>query len=90
LFISAIRPSTQLGGGTTMTRNYVQRVIENVRVYRVRFEDRTAVAAKTDARRDAGDERRTGGSGRTVRLRREIKISDLEHRLQLVSLFRQQ
>jgi soluble lytic murein transglycosylase len=33
-----------------MTRNYVQRVIENVRVYRVRFEDRTAVAAKTDAR----------------------------------------
>jgi soluble lytic murein transglycosylase len=33
------------------TRNYVQRVMENLRVYRVRFEDGTAaVAAKTDAR----------------------------------------
>lgn len=32
------------------TRNYVQRVIENLRVYRVRFEDNTAVAAKADAR----------------------------------------
>src|SRR6266702_1632919 len=31
------------------TRNYVQRVIENLRVYRVRFEDSTAVAAKVDA-----------------------------------------
>jgi soluble lytic murein transglycosylase len=31
------------------TRNYVQRVIENLAVYRVRFED-SAVAAKTDAR----------------------------------------
>jgi hypothetical protein len=31
------------------TRNYVQRVIENVRVYRVRFEG-TAVAAKSDER----------------------------------------
>jgi soluble lytic murein transglycosylase len=31
------------------TRNYVQRVIENLAVYRVRF-DGTAVAAKTDAR----------------------------------------
>ena len=32
------------------TRNYVQRVIENLAVYRVRFEDSTAVAAKTDGR----------------------------------------
>ena len=33
------------------TRNYVQRVIENLAVYRVRFEDSgTAVAAKTDQR----------------------------------------
>jgi soluble lytic murein transglycosylase len=31
------------------TRNYVQRVIENLRVYRVRFENSTAVAAKVDA-----------------------------------------
>ncbi|MEH2609004.1 lytic transglycosylase domain-containing protein [Bradyrhizobium sp. AZCC 1693] len=31
------------------TRNYVQRVIENLAVYRVRFEGSTAVAAKTDA-----------------------------------------
>jgi len=30
------------------TRNYVQRVIENLRVYRVRFENSTSVAAKTD------------------------------------------
>ena len=32
------------------TRNYVQRVIENLAVYRVRFDGSTAVAAKTDAR----------------------------------------
>ena len=32
------------------TRNYVQRVIENLAVYRVRFEDGTAIAAKTDQR----------------------------------------
>jgi soluble lytic murein transglycosylase len=32
------------------TRNYVQRVIENLAVYRVRFDGGTAVAAKTDAR----------------------------------------
>src|SRR5882672_6834288 len=32
------------------TRNYVQRVIENLRVYRVRFEDSTAVAAKSGER----------------------------------------
>ena len=32
------------------TRNYVQRVIENVLVYRARFGDSTAVAAKTDQR----------------------------------------
>lgn len=32
------------------TRNYVQRVIENLRVYRVRFEDSAAVAAKTGER----------------------------------------
>jgi soluble lytic murein transglycosylase len=32
------------------TRNYVQRVIENVQVYRARFGDSTAVAAKTDKR----------------------------------------
>ena len=32
------------------TRNYVQRVIENLAVYRVRFDDDTAVAAKTDQR----------------------------------------
>jgi soluble lytic murein transglycosylase len=29
------------------TRNYVQRVIENLAVYRVRFGDGTAVASKT-------------------------------------------
>lgn len=32
------------------TRNYVQRVMENLAVYRVRFEGSTAMAAKTDAR----------------------------------------
>jgi soluble lytic murein transglycosylase len=32
------------------TRNYVQRVIENLAVYRVRFDGSTAVAAKTNAR----------------------------------------
>ena len=32
------------------TRNYVQRVIENLAVYRVRFDDITTSAAKTDAR----------------------------------------
>ena len=32
------------------TRNYVQRVMENLRVYRVRFEDSGAVAAKSDQR----------------------------------------
>jgi soluble lytic murein transglycosylase len=32
------------------TRNYVQRVIENLAVYRVRFDSSTAVVAKTDAR----------------------------------------
>jgi soluble lytic murein transglycosylase len=32
------------------TRNYVQRVIENLAVYRVRFDNDTAVAAKTDQR----------------------------------------
>jgi soluble lytic murein transglycosylase len=32
------------------TRNYVQRVIENLAVYRVRFDGSTSVAAKTDAR----------------------------------------
>ncbi len=32
------------------TRNYVQRVIENLAVYRVRFDGSTATAAKTDAR----------------------------------------
>jgi peptidoglycan lytic transglycosylase len=32
------------------TRNYVQRVIENLAVYRVRFEDSTAVAAKAEER----------------------------------------
>ena len=32
------------------TRNYVQRVIENLAVYRMRFDSDTAVAAKTDAR----------------------------------------
>jgi soluble lytic murein transglycosylase len=32
------------------TRNYVQRVIENLAVYRVRFESDTAVASKTDQR----------------------------------------
>jgi soluble lytic murein transglycosylase len=32
------------------TRNYVQRVIENLAVYRARFDNDTAVAAKTDAR----------------------------------------
>jgi soluble lytic murein transglycosylase len=32
------------------TRNYVQRVIENLAVYRMRFDSDTAVAAKSDAR----------------------------------------
>jgi soluble lytic murein transglycosylase len=32
------------------TRNYVQRVIENLRVYRVRFESGSAVAAKSGER----------------------------------------
>jgi soluble lytic murein transglycosylase len=32
------------------TRNYVQRVIENVAVYRKRFDDDTAVASKADQR----------------------------------------
>lgn len=32
------------------TRNYVQRVMENLRVYRVRFDSSTAVASKTDQR----------------------------------------
>ena len=32
------------------TRNYVQRVMENVLVYRARFEDLGAVAAKSDQR----------------------------------------
>ena len=32
------------------TRNYVQRVMENMQVYRMRFEDNAAVAAKTDER----------------------------------------
>ena len=32
------------------TRNYVQRVIENLAVYRVRFDSNTAVAAKTEQR----------------------------------------
>jgi soluble lytic murein transglycosylase len=32
------------------TRNYVQRVIENLAVYRVRFDSNTAVTAKTDQR----------------------------------------
>jgi soluble lytic murein transglycosylase len=32
------------------TRNYVQRVMENLLVYRVRFEDGTAVAAKSEQR----------------------------------------
>src|SRR4029079_5795129 len=32
------------------TRNYVQRVMENMQVYRMRFEDNTALAAKTDER----------------------------------------
>jgi len=32
------------------TRNYVQRVMENLTVYRVRFDGSTSVAAKTDAR----------------------------------------
>jgi soluble lytic murein transglycosylase len=33
------------------TRNYVQRVIENLAVYRVRFDDSgTAVASKADGR----------------------------------------
>src|SRR5256886_3794341 len=32
------------------TRNYVQRVIENLRVYRVRFESDTAMASKAGAR----------------------------------------
>jgi soluble lytic murein transglycosylase len=32
------------------TRNYVQRVMENLRVYRARFEDSAAVAAKTGER----------------------------------------
>jgi len=32
------------------TRNYVQRVMENVLVYRARFGDGTALAAKTDQR----------------------------------------
>jgi soluble lytic murein transglycosylase len=32
------------------TRNYVQRVMENLRVYRVRFDSDAAVAAKTDQR----------------------------------------
>jgi soluble lytic murein transglycosylase len=32
------------------TRNYVQRVIENLAVYRARFDSGTAVASKTDAR----------------------------------------
>jgi peptidoglycan lytic transglycosylase len=32
------------------TRNYVQRVVENLAVYRARFDSGTAVAAKTDAR----------------------------------------
>jgi soluble lytic murein transglycosylase len=32
------------------TRNYVQRVMENLRVYRARFEDGTAVAAKSEQR----------------------------------------
>jgi soluble lytic murein transglycosylase len=30
------------------TRNYVQRVIENLAVYRVRFDNSTALASKTD------------------------------------------
>ena len=51
------------------TRNYVQRVIENLAVYRVRFDERApAVAAKTDAaRRDAGDERGTCRRARSER-----------------------
>ncbi len=32
------------------TRNYVQRVIENLQVYRVRFDDRASVLAKSDQR----------------------------------------
>ena len=32
------------------TRNYVQRVIENLAVYRVRFDNDTAVASKIDQR----------------------------------------
>jgi soluble lytic murein transglycosylase len=32
------------------TRNYVQRVIENLAVYRVRFDVSTTATAKTDAR----------------------------------------
>ena len=32
------------------TRNYVQRVIENLAVYRVRFDVTTTATAKTDAR----------------------------------------
>jgi peptidoglycan lytic transglycosylase len=32
------------------TRNYVQRVMENMQVYRMRFEDKAAVAARTDER----------------------------------------
>ena len=38
------------------TRNYVQRVMENVQVYRVRFDTGTAVVAKSDQRPPASQE----------------------------------
>ena len=46
------------------TRNYVQRVMENLAVYRVRFDSGTSDGGEERrARRDAGDERGAGGAG---------------------------
>ena len=50
------------------TRNYVQRVIENLAVYRVRFDGAGSAGGGEErrARRDAGDERGTACIGRGV------------------------
>ena len=38
------------------TRNYVQRVMENLQVYRVRFDSGTALASKSDQRLETSQE----------------------------------
>jgi soluble lytic murein transglycosylase len=38
------------------TRNYVQRVLENLQVYRVRFDSTASVMAKSDQRREKAQE----------------------------------